>query len=147
MLNLSAGAITWNKIVNVPNESRAEDTINIIKSGGTSANLLQITNNYVQGGYPSPATSGHYSGAGINCSDGSSGESSASSTQFVSASNNVVVNYYNAGMTIDDGHDITCTNNQIYSCAKIGTDTSIQYVNATGTIRWDLYTNGPSVFL
>jgi hypothetical protein len=146
MLNLSAGAITWNKIVNVPNESRVEDSINILKSGGTSGNLLQITSNYVQGGYPCPATSGSYTGTGITCSDGGGGETAATSSQYVSATSNVVVNDYSNGMAIYDGHDITCSNNQVYSCATIGVDTSIQYGNATGMIRWDLYGNGTGVY-
>jgi len=137
VLAMSSGTISWNKIVNVPNECRPEDSISVFESGGTSGNPLLIYDNYVQGGYPT-VLGGTYTGTGITCGDGSA-NTPTTCAAYVSAYNNVVLNYANAGMAIYAGHDISMTNNHLYSCGYVGVNTPASNPNATGHILWNLY--------
>jgi hypothetical protein len=141
-----SGLIAWNKVIEVPNESRVEDTINIYESGGTSGtNPLWIYENYVQGGYTNPVGVNGYTGTGITCGDGDQTNSNTCSA-FVSASNNTVVNYEETGMAVYAGHDIAFADNYIYCSGTTGLNTQIWYSDSTGMTVWDLYTTGTTFY-
>jgi hypothetical protein len=143
---LASGVVSWNQVIEVPNESRVEDSINFWDAGGSPGNPIKIFDNCIEGGYSYPVGSATYSGCGINCADGKSGDSLSTCSAYNSAYNNVVVNYGHSGTAILDGHDNTFYNNQDYSCGTVGVNTPNLSTQSAGIGLWDLYGTGTGVF-
>ncbi|MBC6607468.1 T9SS type A sorting domain-containing protein [Hymenobacter sp. BT188] len=110
--------VAWNEVVNTPNKSYVEDNINLYKSNGTSDSPILIHNNYIQGGYPVPATATNHSGGGILLGDGDP-SFLAESSGFVKCHNNQVVSMLNYGIAVANGHDIEIYNNRVVSSGYV----------------------------
>lgn len=102
---------------NVPGRSSVEDNINIYNSGGTSAHPLNIHDIFVDGAYPYPADSAHFSGTGIT-TDGNNA-TAATTTQYVNVYNCQFIRTMNAAMNLPVGHDIHYENNRIINAGYI----------------------------
>ncbi len=126
--------IAWNEVVNTPNKSYVEDNINIYKSNGTSDSPILIHNNYIQGGYPVPATATNHSGGGILLGDGDP-SFFAEASGFVKCYNNQVVSMLNYGIAVANGHDIEIYNNRVVSSGYVDG----QYLNSAnvGIYTWN----------
>ncbi|WP_156126299.1 hypothetical protein [Hymenobacter sp. DG25B] len=109
--------IAWNQVINEPDSSLVEDNINFFNSSGTPEKPIQLHNNYIQGAYPYPATSPQYSGSGIMM-DGQ-GATAETTTAYVQAYSNQVINTCNAGMSIAAGHDIRFFQNRVVHSAHL----------------------------
>lgn len=94
--------ISWNQVINEPNESLVEDNINLHNSSGTPQSPLRVHHNYIQGAYPVPATTPHFTGSGIT-TDGDA-SSALTATAYVEAYENSIVSTCNAAMNIAAGH-------------------------------------------
>jgi hypothetical protein len=103
--------IAWNEVLNQPDESLVEDNISLYNSSGTARSPIRVHDNYVQGAYPYPATSGKYTGTGLN-TDGD-GSSALTTTAYVEAYHNQFVSTCNAAMNIAAGHDIRFHHNRM----------------------------------
>ncbi|MDO7852495.1 Ig-like domain-containing protein [Hymenobacter convexus] len=121
--------IAWNQVINEPNQSSVEDNINFYNSGGTSQSPALVHDNYVQGAYPYPATSGTFSGTGMT-TDGDGVASANLTASFVNAYNNQFISTCNAGMNIAAGHDISYYNNRIVTSAMLPDGTALPAVYA-----------------
>lgn len=93
--------ICYNKLENIQGKSNPEDGINTYMSGGTSADPLYITGNWIRGGGPSTT------GAGICAGD------NGGSYQIIQ--NNTLVNSGYGGIDCAAGNNMTVINNTIYS--------------------------------
>ncbi|RSK29823.1 hypothetical protein [Hymenobacter metallilatus] len=94
--------ISWNEVINEPDQSLVEDNINLHNSSGTPSSPLRVHHNYIQGAYPVPATAPTFTGSGIT-TDGDA-TSAQLTTAYVEAFANTVVSTGNAGMNIAAGH-------------------------------------------
>ncbi|MCA8829551.1 hypothetical protein [Hymenobacter pini] len=95
-------SISWNEVVNIPDQSLVEDNINLHNSSGTARHPLVVQHNYIQGAYPVPATAPKFTGSGIT-TDGDA-SSALTTTAYVEAHHNTVVSTCNAAMNIAAGH-------------------------------------------
>ncbi|MBC7384613.1 MAG: hypothetical protein H7301_00440 [Cryobacterium sp.] len=102
--------IAWNQVINEPNNSNVEDNINFYRSGGSSSNVARVHDNYIQGGYPIPASDPQFSGTGMITDEGGSG---AEHTAYVESYRNQFVSIGNTAMSIAAGHDIRYYENRI----------------------------------
>lgn len=106
--------IGWNYVFQTPAQSRVEDVISLYLSSGTRASPISVHDNYVDGAYPSsPATDTLFSGGGIMLGDG--GDDAADTVDWVTATENTVVNTSNYGMAVSSGHNIVARDNRILS--------------------------------
>jgi hypothetical protein len=110
--------IAWNEVINTPNKSAVEDNINLFHSNGTADSPILIHDNFIKGGYPTPATAEGYSGGGILLGDGYP-TSLANSPGFAKCYNNQVVNMMNYGIALANGHDIEIYNNRVVSSGHV----------------------------
>lgn len=113
---LAGAEVAWNRIINTPTESLVEDNINFFNSGGTAQSPIRVHDNYIYGSFASDLNSSDHQGTGINC-DGDAANP-ADATQYVEATQNVVVATTNAGMNIASGHHNTYRNNLIVGSAE-----------------------------
>lgn len=93
--------INNNISINILGQSEAEDVINVYKSDGTASDSIQINNNQLYGGGPSP------SGGGILLGDGGG--------SYQEAKNNILVNPGQYGLGIDSGHHNVLSSNKVFS--------------------------------
>ncbi|MEO5996409.1 MAG: right-handed parallel beta-helix repeat-containing protein [Chitinophagaceae bacterium] len=109
------GEISWNYFHNELDSSSIEDNINLGNSGGSKDSSFLIHDNFIWGAYPSPATSGHFTGSGISI-EGEPGHNAFNNvSQYIKIFNNQVISTCNAGINISHGHDITAQFNTIIS--------------------------------
>jgi hypothetical protein len=108
--------VAWNQIINEPGQSAVEDNINLYLSRGTSANPINIHDNYIDGAYPSvsgPNTTWlSYTGGGILCADGPA-TTDANAGAYAHCHHNQVIDSLNYGMAIAHGHHIEVDNNRM----------------------------------
>lgn len=108
--------ISWNEIINEPYIGSMGDSINVCASSGTSLDPIEVSDNFIYGGYGvDPVATPGYTGAGIQL-DGCSATSAATATAFVRVHDNQAVNIANCGMCISAGHD-----NEMYSNRLVST--------------------------
>lgn len=100
-VNGAGSSISYNVGENILGQSHPEDAISLYKSNGTAGSPIQVVGNKIRGGGPSG------SGGGIM-----SGDMGGS---YVLVKDNILVNPGQYGLTVASGHDITITNNKIYS--------------------------------
>ncbi|MCC3158531.1 hypothetical protein LJ737_14875 [Hymenobacter sp. 15J16-1T3B] len=94
--------ISYNEVVNEPNQCATGDVVNFYNSSGTARSPIRFFHNYIQGAYPYPATAPHYTGTGLT-TDGD-GVSALTTTAYVEAAYNQIVSTCNAAMNIAAGH-------------------------------------------
>ncbi|NVO32576.1 Ig-like domain-containing protein [Hymenobacter lapidiphilus] len=135
--------IAWNQVINEPNLSSVEDNINFYNSGGTVQSPARVHDNYVQGAYPFPATSGTYSGTGMT-TDGD-GTTVSTVPAYLNAFNNQFISTCNAGMNIAAGHDINYYDNRIVTSGFLPDGTALRAVYA-GTAVFNGHQVPSSVF-
>ncbi|HYG37842.1 MAG TPA: T9SS type A sorting domain-containing protein [Cytophagales bacterium] len=139
--------ISWNEIINLPNQSAVEDNINIHKSSGTRDSYLLVHDNYIQGAYPTNLSSSVYSGGGINVADGS-GSTASSVSSYVKAYNNHIVGTSNHGMVITAGNNNVIENNRIISCGYVvvGSQTIQLRSQNVGIAIYNMHKNSSRVY-
>ncbi|SNC66451.1 hypothetical protein SAMN06265337_1615 [Hymenobacter gelipurpurascens] len=109
--NLAGIDISFNQVINEPDQSTVFDNINFYNSSGTAQSWAKVHDNYVQGAYPFPSTSSEFSGSGMT-TDGD-GSTAQSTVAFLEAYNNQFVSTCNAAMNIAAGHDIYFHHNRM----------------------------------
>jgi len=100
-INGAGSSISYNVGENTLGQSYPEDAISLYMSNGTAASPIQVVGNKIRGGGPST------SGGGIM-----SGDMGGS---YIMVKDNILVNPGQYGLTVSSGHDVTITNNKIYS--------------------------------
>ncbi|WP_167856796.1 Ig-like domain-containing protein [Hymenobacter aquaticus] len=106
--NLQGVDISWNQVINEPNNSLVGDIIAFYNSGGSASSPMRVHDNYVQGAYPYPATGSEFTGTGMIV------DGDQTNTQgFIEAYNNHFVATCNSAMNIAGGHDIYYHHNRI----------------------------------
>lgn len=113
--------ISWNEIINEPENSLAEDIINFYQSSGSNSYPISVHNNFIQGIYPYPANSKiEVSGVAINAVDGCKGLlSNTTDGKYIKVYDNQIVNVAGSGISINAGSNITITGNKITSTGKL----------------------------
>lgn len=137
--------ISWNQIINDPFVSATGQMIEMIDASGTSASPILIHDNYLQGAYPADPGVDSYTGGGI-ITNGTSMDSTATTTAFVNIYNNQVVSTANVGIAIAAGHDINVYNNTVVSSGYLSNGTFFPMTYANGMYNWNYYQLPPTVF-
>jgi len=115
----AGNSVSYNTCDNVPGYSHPEDIINMWMSTGTAASPIMINGNKIRGGGPST------SGGGIIMGDGGGG--------YQSASNNILVDPGQYGMSIAGGSNSLLANNQIYGRSQAFTNVGLYLWNQYAT--------------
>jgi len=110
----SGNQIEYNKCENIAGESSSQEGINVYMSNGTSASPIQVVGNWIRGGGPGNAS------GGIQLGD--------SGGSYETASDNVIVNPGQMGLSISGGDHISFINNTVYASA--------QYFTNVGVVVW-----------
>ena len=108
------GEIAFNQFTNDWGKSAVEDNVNFGNSGGTAAAPFLIHDNYIRGAYPSPDDMEHYTGSGITV-EGTGANTPETVSQYVQILRNQVVSTCNAGINVNDGHNVEARENRIVS--------------------------------
>jgi hypothetical protein len=109
--HLAGVDVSYNEVINAPNESLVEDNINLYNSSGTAQSAIRIHDNFVRGAYPFPATAAKFTGTGLTTDgDASTLEEAAG---YIEADHNQFVGTANAAMNIAAGHDISYHDNRL----------------------------------
>ena len=140
--NLANIEVAWNQVINEPNNSLVEDNINFFNSGGTASSPARLHDNYIQGAYPSPATSATYSGSGITL-DGD-GQAALTTTAYVEGYHNQVVSTC-AALNIAAGHNNYFHDNRLVTSGLLPDGTKL-VANYAAAGVWNYYERPPTVF-
>ncbi|NDP20089.1 MAG: right-handed parallel beta-helix repeat-containing protein [Paludibacter sp.] len=120
----TGNSISYNVCENIAGKSNPEDAISLYQSQGTENDRIKIIGNVIRGGGPSN------SGGGIMVGDNGG--------SYVLVENNILVNPGQYGISVTSGHNITVTNNKIYSrkfpFSNVGLYVWRQYEYETHTI-------------
>ncbi|MDB5132536.1 MAG: hypothetical protein JWR02_2285 [Mucilaginibacter sp.] len=107
-------SITYNKCQNNLGQSNPQEGINLYKSNGTASSPIQVVGNWMLGGGPGAAT------GGIQLGD--------SGGSYEIASDNILVNPGQMGISVSGGDHISAVNNTVYSKS--------QYFTNVGVVVW-----------
>jgi hypothetical protein len=110
----SGNSITYNKCQNVLGQSNPQEGINVYMSKGTAASPIQVVGNWILGGGPGNAS------GGIQLGD--------SGGSYEIASDNILVDPGQMGISISGGDHISAVNNTIYA--------KTQYFTNVGIVVW-----------
>ncbi|MBT9393583.1 hypothetical protein KLP40_10455 [Hymenobacter sp. NST-14] len=135
--------ISWNQVINEPNNSLVEDNINFYNSGGTAQSPARVHNNYVQGAYPYPANGSKFTGTGMT-TDGD-GSSASTTAAYIEAAYNQFISTCNAAMNIAAGHDIYYHDNRMVTSALLPDGSPLNATYAATAI-FNAYQQPSSVF-
>jgi hypothetical protein len=124
--------ISWNSIVNDPNNSRVEDNISMFNSSGTSGSPIDIHDNLIRGGYPYPATYSNYAGGGISLGDHGG--------NYEIAHDNTVLSTTNGAIYIASGQNQSIYNNRVADTGTLSDGTKLPAANV-GVSVWNEYTS------
>ena len=118
--------ISWNEVMNYPDESSVEDIINIYNSEGTSSKPMIISNNFFYGtwSFPFASKNSHHTGSAFT-TDGERGGN------FVNVLDNTFV--VPKGINIASGHDNKIDNNRKISSELLPNGSS--YLPSAGGIN------------
>lgn len=94
--NISGATIEWNRVENVPGESRVEDNVSLYKSSGTASSPIRVNNNLIVGAYGWPLGQS-YTGGGIMLGDACEGAG------YSEAVGNTVIETSNYGIAVAGG--------------------------------------------
>ncbi|MFD1871833.1 T9SS type A sorting domain-containing protein [Hymenobacter bucti] len=117
VVHLTGVDISYNEVINAPNESLVEDNINLYNSSGTAQSAIRIHDNFVRGAYPYPATSARFTGTGLT-TDGDA-STLAEAAGYIEADHNQFVGTANAAMNIAAGHDIFYHDNRLVTSGSL----------------------------
>ena len=104
-------SISYNKAQNVSGKSNPQEAINLYMSKGTAASPILVNGNWIMGGGPST------SGGGIQLGD--------TGGSYETASNNILVNPGQMGLSISGGDHISMTNNTVFAKAQSFTNVGV----------------------
>ncbi len=125
--------ISWNQVIDTIGQNMNEDAFNLYKSWGTSAHVIELHDNYVEG-LPGP-TSGGFT---------IDGDGQSPISQWVLVDKNMVVHVANGGYGIDDGANNRVENNRVVSCGQNSDGSWMANSSAQGEVLWNFY--GDSAF-
>jgi hypothetical protein len=140
--------IGWNKIINTAYESSTGALIEVNESSGTSGNLMQIHDNYIQGAFPSYPGYDLYDFGGILI-NGRATDTTDTASSFINIVRNRVVATANYGISIVAGHDIVVNNNRIISSGFLANNklyTMSSYGNPFGVANINYFNQPATVF-
>lgn len=103
-----------NMMQNILGQSSTQEAINLYMCNGSASNPIMITGNWIEGGGPNSAS------GGIQLGD--------TGGSYEVASNNILVNPGQMGLSISGGDHISFTNNTVYAKA--------QYFTNVGIVVW-----------
>ncbi len=148
--------IAWNQEINKPGESYVEDSISTYASSGTSANPINLHDNYVQGGYladPHGTKSNGstpFTGTGINLGDAAAftnGSGTPIVAQYVNCHDNQIVSYGDHGISLTSGNAQDVHDNRVVSSGYLPDGSTIGYLaegivgqNFWGDSQWNVGT-------
>jgi hypothetical protein len=118
--------ISWNEVDNTPNQSDVDDNISLFESSGTATSPINVHDNYVNGGYPNPATTPGYAGSGIMLGDNGGGNVS---NGYEIAQNNIVIRTTNTAVAIAGGTNNIIRNNVGVSACELPDGTPLPTCN------------------
>lgn len=110
----SGNSISYNKGENISGQSSTQEGINVYMSNGTPASPIEVVGNWLRGGGPGSAS------GGIQLGD--------TGGSYETATDNIMVNPGQMGLSISGGDHISFTNNQVYAQA--------QYFTNVGVVVW-----------
>ena len=116
---------------NIPGASNPEDSINIYQSSGEPNDWLRVTGNKIKGGGPS------ISGGGILLGDHGGA--------YIFASDNILVNPGQHGITVASGHHIMVMNNLIFGKAQSFTNVGLSVWNQSWPQCFAITAQGNSI--
>ncbi|RAK69371.1 hypothetical protein [Hymenobacter edaphi] len=135
--------ISYNEVVNEPNQCATGDVVNFYNSSGTARSPIRFHHNYIQGAYPYPATAPHYTGTGLT-TDGD-GVSALTTTAYVDAAHNQIVSTCNAAMNIAAGHHIRFHHNRMVTSGLLPDGQALKATYAATSI-FNAYHQPATVF-
>jgi hypothetical protein len=136
--------VAFNQVINLPDQSRVEDNINLFNSSGTAGSPLHVHDNFVRGGYPVPATAkDSFTGSGLT-TDGDA-TTPETTTAYLEADHNQFIGIGNAGMNIAGGHDIYYHDNRLISSGLLP-DGRRFFAGFTGLGVANYYKQAPTLF-
>ncbi|UPL50273.1 hypothetical protein [Hymenobacter sublimis] len=135
--------ISWNQVINEPNNSLVEDNINLHNSSGTATSPLRIHDNYIQGAYPVPATAPKFTGSGITMDGDAS--SALTTTAYADVYRNHIVSTCNAAMNIAAGHHNVFHHNRMITSGLLPDSTRLPSTYSGASI-FNFYRKPATVF-
>jgi hypothetical protein len=123
--------VSWNEVHNTADASVVEDNINIFESSGTPSSPIDIHDNFIDGAYPYPATSAHFSGGGILLADGGG--------NYEIAHDNQVISTTDYGVANASGTYTSIYQNRTVSSGLLPDGTVLPAANV-GVYSWNQYT-------
>ena len=106
--------IKYNKLQNILGKSSSQEAINVYMSNGTASSPIQVVGNWIRGGGPNSAS------GGIQLGD--------TGGSYEVASDNIIVDPGQMGLSISGGDHISFINNTVYAKA--------QYFTNVGIVIW-----------
>jgi parallel beta-helix repeat protein len=113
-VNGAGNQIEYNRCENILGQSSSQEGINLYMSNGTPSSPIQVVGNLIRGGGPGNAS------GGIQLGD--------SGGSYQTASDNIMVNPGQMGLSISGGDHMSFINNTVYSDA--------QYFSNVGVVVW-----------
>jgi len=113
-VNGAGNQIEYNKCENIAGQSSSQEGINVYMSNGTASSPIQVVGNWIRGGGPGNAS------GGIQLGD--------TGGSYETASDNIIVNPGQMGLSISGGDHISFINNTVYASA--------QYFTNVGIVVW-----------
>ncbi|GAC1309753.1 MAG: hypothetical protein NVSMB24_25740 [Mucilaginibacter sp.] len=104
-------SITYNKCQNILGQSSSQEGINLYKSNGSASSPILVDNNWIEGGGPNSAS------GGIQLGDNGG--------SYEVASNNILVNPGQMGISISGGDHHSVINNTIYASSQSFTNVGL----------------------
>jgi parallel beta-helix repeat protein len=107
----AGNTISNNQLENISGKSNSQEAINLYMSNGTAASPITVNGNWIRGGGPGNAS------GGIQLGD--------TGGSYESASNNMLVNPGQMGLSISGGDHISLLNNQVFAVKQSFTNVGI----------------------
>lgn len=104
-------SITYNKCQNILGQSSSQEGINLYKSNGSASSPILVDNNWIEGGGPNSAS------GGIQLGDNGG--------SYQVASNNIIVNPGQMGISISGGDHQSVVNNTVYAGSQSFTNVGL----------------------
>jgi len=116
----AGNSISNNTIENITGQSNTYEAINCYKCNGTAASPIMINGNWIRGGGPNSSS------GGIQLGDNGGSH--------ITASNNILVNPGQMGLSVSGGDNMVFTNNSVYSTQQSFTNVGIVVWAQAGAI-------------
>ncbi|MEM8872923.1 MAG: PA14 domain-containing protein [Planctomycetota bacterium] len=129
--------IAWNRVTNLPGESRVEDNINLFRSGGTAGDPIRIHRNLIDGAWPIEGE--EFFGGGILVGDNPDVGGHSRDAAHAEVFRNVVLNTTNHGIAIAGGAHHRVYDNRVFSDGRTPDGTKVLQDNDVGVYVWNSY--------